>query len=139
MPLWRCPHCGTPQAESSRCWVCRRSSTACGTCRHFRSSVAAQIGYCGLDPRRGPLRGDEIRGCWEGLPDTAAPSKTPTRPDPGAPANARPRLEFVPVNPAQVRPPLGRRRQASSKPTESAVQPAVTPEPGWNLWGDPEP
>ena len=29
MPLWRCPHCGTPQVESSRCWVCRRSTTSC--------------------------------------------------------------------------------------------------------------
>ena len=29
MPMWRCPHCGTPQAETARCWVCRRSTTAC--------------------------------------------------------------------------------------------------------------
>ena len=41
MPMWRCPHCGTPQAETARCWVCRRSSTSCGTCRHYRRSVAA--------------------------------------------------------------------------------------------------
>jgi hypothetical protein len=66
MPLWHCPHCGTPQAESARCWVCRKSSTSCATCRHFRHAVAAQIGYCGLDRRRQPLRGDEMRGCWEG-------------------------------------------------------------------------
>jgi hypothetical protein len=65
MPMWRCPHCGTPQAETSRCWVCKRSSTSCGTCRHFRRSVAAQLGYCGLDRQRRPLRGDEIRACWE--------------------------------------------------------------------------
>src|SRR6187399_1116297 len=65
MPTWRCPHCGTPQTETARCWVCRRSSTACGTCRHFRRSVAAQLGYCGLDRRRTPLVGDEIRACWE--------------------------------------------------------------------------
>ena len=35
MPVWRCPHCGTPQAESSRCWVCRRSTTTCATCLPF--------------------------------------------------------------------------------------------------------
>jgi hypothetical protein len=23
------------------------------------------MGYCGLDRTRSPLRGDEIRGCWE--------------------------------------------------------------------------
>jgi len=26
--------------------------------------VAGRIGYCGLDPRRSPLVGDEVRGCW---------------------------------------------------------------------------
>ncbi len=66
MPMWHCPHCGTPQAEAARCWVCRKSSTSCATCRHFRHSVAVQLGYCGLDRARGPLRGDEIRPCWEG-------------------------------------------------------------------------
>jgi len=72
MPMWRCPHCGTPQAETARCWVCRRSSTSCATCRHFRHSVAANIGYCGLDRARRPLSGEEIRPCWEqALPATA--------------------------------------------------------------------
>jgi len=67
MALWRCPHCGTPQPVAARCWVCRRSSTSCGTCRHFRASVAANVGYCGLDRDRRPLAGDEIRGCWDGI------------------------------------------------------------------------
>jgi hypothetical protein len=67
MALWRCPHCGTPQPVAARCWVCRRSSTSCGTCRNFRASVAARIGYCGLDRERRPLAGDEIRGCWDGI------------------------------------------------------------------------
>lgn len=62
--MWRCPYCGTPQAETARCWVCHRSSTTCSTCRHFRRSVAANVGFCGLD-RRLSLAGDEIRGCWE--------------------------------------------------------------------------
>lgn len=64
MPSWRCPHCATPQAETSRCWVCHRSSTSCGTCRHFRRSVAARVGFCGIDRSRAPLVGDEVRACW---------------------------------------------------------------------------
>ena len=64
MPSWRCPHCATPQAETSRCWVCHRSSTSCGTCRHFRRSVAARVGFCGIDKGRSPLVGDEVRACW---------------------------------------------------------------------------
>ena len=74
--MWRCPHCGTPQAEASRCWVCHRSSTTCSTCRNFRRSVAAQIGYCGLDSKRLPLAGSEMRGCWE--PGAARPPEAPT-------------------------------------------------------------
>jgi hypothetical protein len=27
--------------------------------------VAANVGYCGLDKQRLPLRGDEMRACWE--------------------------------------------------------------------------
>jgi hypothetical protein len=66
MALWRCAHCGTPQPVAARCWVCQRSSTSCATCRHFRSSVAARIGYCGLDKAREPLTGVEVRSCWNG-------------------------------------------------------------------------
>ncbi len=66
MPMWRCPHCGVPQPETSRCWVCHRSSTSCGTCRNFRHAVVANIGYCGRDRGRSGLTGDEIRPCWEG-------------------------------------------------------------------------
>jgi hypothetical protein len=78
MPSWRCPHCSTPQPEASRCWVCHRSSTSCGTCRHFRESVAARVGFCGLDRRREPLQGDEVRVCWEdgsaaAVPDPVTP------------------------------------------------------------------
>jgi hypothetical protein len=72
MPLWHCPHCGAPQREAARCWVCRRSSTSCSTCRQFRRGVAGSIGYCGLDRHRAPLRGDEIRACWEGRADALA-------------------------------------------------------------------
>ena len=88
MSMWRCPHCGTPQAETARCWVCHRSSTTCSTCRHFRRSVAAQLGYCGLDRKRLPLTGSELRGCWEAGPTRpieVTPGETaaaPARPDP---------------------------------------------------------
>jgi hypothetical protein len=64
MPVWRCPHCGTPQAEAARCWVCRRSSTSCATCVNFRHAVFGGVGYCGLDRGRSTLAGDEIRPCW---------------------------------------------------------------------------
>lgn len=72
MPTWRCPHCGTPQVEAARCWVCHRSTTSCATCRHFRRSVVlpglGYAGFCGLDRRHDPLRGDEQRACWETVP-----------------------------------------------------------------------
>jgi hypothetical protein len=64
--MWQCPHCGALQSESARCWVCRRSSTTCSTCRNFRVSIASDVGYCSLDRRRRPLTGLELRGCWEG-------------------------------------------------------------------------
>lgn len=100
MPMWRCPHCATPQPEAARCWVCRRSSTSCGTCRSFRRSVAAQIGYCGLDRRRLPLRGDEIRACWEAASPAgqvaASGPGADVEPSPAIRTGVRPR-EFIPV------------------------------------------
>ena len=79
MASWRCPHCSTPQPEASRCWVCHRSSTSRGTCRHFRQSVAARVGFCAVDRKHEPLRGDEVRACWE---DGAVPI-LPEAPVPG--------------------------------------------------------
>ena len=133
MPMWRCPHCATPQAETARCWVCHRSSTACGACRHFRRAIAGQLGYCGLDRQRQPLRGDEIRACWEAAdaalinvpalpgvgpvwPLESVDSRTPVRP-----------LEFVDVE------------SAPEAPSDRLV-PMVPPvdEPRWSLWGDAE-
>jgi len=73
--------------------VCGRSSTTCSTCRNFRRSVALGIGYCGLDPRRAPLDGDEIRPCWEpiALAKWPAISDVPTVPEAvAADAIARP-------------------------------------------------
>ena len=75
--MWHCPHCGAPQAETARCWVCRRSSTTCSTCRHFRTSLAADLGYCALDRQRRPLTGRELRGCWAERPLTGADQGAP--------------------------------------------------------------
>ena len=158
MPMWRCPHCGTPQAETARCWVCRRSSTACATCRHFRRSVAAQVGYCGLDRQRRPLKGDEIRACWEAaiapveVPATRALRRScrarPTQPHDRTPVR---RLEFVEVQsglPARAGEPQGpTRRIAAPDVSTGTAAPTVEPhrepavaiaatEPTWSLWGD---
>jgi hypothetical protein len=129
MPMWRCPHCGTPQSETSRCWVCKRSSTSCGTCRHFRKSIAGHLGYCGLDPRRVPLSGDEIRGCWEApsLADVARPAVQIDRR--GEPLAATGRLDFVPVGPA---PRVGARRAGRSR----RVVAARVPDPLLGFWGE---
>lgn len=131
MPMWRCPHCGTPQAETARCWVCRRSSTACGTCRNFRRAVAANLGYCGLDRRRRPLDGGEIRSCWEaGDIATAGPAPSGV-PAPGATPRAR--LDFVEIAPSA----LPRTERLVGPTIVSPTLPA-TNEPGWSLWGDPD-
>ena len=124
MPTWRCPHCATPQPVASRCWVCHRSSTSCGTCRHFRGSVAARVGFCGLDRRHEPLQGDEVRVCWEDgavplPPDPVTPGlldlltvgrlgDPATDVDPGGPADPR----VAPPNQAG-------RRAAASTPSGS--------------------
>ncbi|MGK2851076.1 MAG: hypothetical protein ACSLFN_09230 [Candidatus Limnocylindrales bacterium] len=131
MPMWRCPHCGTPQAETARCWVCRRSSTACGTCRNFRRAVAANLGYCGLDRGRQPLDGGEIRSCWEaGDAATSAPVLAVTT------ATPRARLDFVEIGvPTMSRAERGERAAGAAIGSPSLPAPG---EPGWSLWGDPD-
>ncbi len=152
MPMWRCPHCGTPQAETARCWVCHRSSTACATCQNFRRSVAAQLGYCGLDRERRPLRGDEIRACWEA--STVPIEVVPSGPERHVPPVFRPvddgtpvrKLEFVEVSAAPANAKASRRRPSSPATdarsdafTPAEPQAAVAPgEPRWSLWGDAE-
>jgi hypothetical protein len=133
MPMWRCPHCGTPQAETARCWVCQRSSTACGTCRHFRRSVAAQIGYCGLDRLRQPLTGAEIRACWEAWP-AGALREAPLTIAPARPAGDETHREFVEVGAVAV---VVAETGPDQAPDEIPVVPAE-PDPGWSLWGDPD-
>jgi len=136
MPLWRCPHCATPQAETARCWVCHRSSTACGACRHFRRAVAGQLGYCGFDRQRHPLRGDEIRPCWEAADATsinvpALPGVGPVWPLETVEGRTAVRSrEFVEVEPSTD-------TQAPAEPLNLPVPPPVG-EPRWSLWGDAE-
>jgi hypothetical protein len=74
MATWRCPHCATLQAESSRCFLCGRSATTCASCVSFRRSLVDGLGYCALDRRREPLTGEEQRGCWSAPPEAASES-----------------------------------------------------------------
>ena len=150
MPMWRCPHCATPQAETARCWVCHKSTTACGSCRNFRLAVAGQLGYCGLDRKREPLHGDEIRPCWEAadaatttLP--ALPGVGPVWPlEPGEDRTAVREIRFVEVEPNPVRegrvaqpsPPAAPAPEALSDPGYPTV--AIESEARWSLWGEAE-
>jgi hypothetical protein len=150
MALWRCPHCGTPQPVAARCWVCRRSSTSCATCRHFRSSVAARIGYCGLDRERRPLAGTEIRGCWDGLAvvadDAMAAPPPPPEPPPPSVARLRPFDGFVlvdgigPVEPAATAGMVTAESEARAAPTlepdPQALLAAADPATEGMLWTD---
>ena len=137
MPVWRCPHCGTPQEESSRCWVCRRSTTTCATCRHFRRGVANGLGLCGLDPRHSALDGTEIRTCWTASEPYVAGSAMSSVPASAAVAvlldDRRPARTFVPVEelaaPAATEPAHAR----VDRVAPTAVAPGAN---GWSLWGD---
>jgi hypothetical protein len=98
------------------------------TCRHFRRSVAAKLGYCGLDRARLPLTGDEIRPCWEANQLPMAPTITAAI-QPDVRTGPTP-LEFVEVAAAP-------RRRARSRPVvESPAPVATTAEPRWSLWED---
>ncbi len=55
--------------------------------------MALQFGYCGLDRRRLPLLGDEIRPCWEASP-AAAEDAPPVEVGVGAVART---FDFVPL------------------------------------------
>jgi hypothetical protein len=99
--MWHCPHCGAPQAETARCWVCRKSSTTCSTCRHFRPSLISDIGFCALDRAHRPLTGRELRGCWTQRPAAAQPPTAAEAPAAGTPAalgRPAPLRGFVPLD-----------------------------------------
>lgn len=151
MPLWRCPHCATPQPESARCWLCRRSTTTCAACRHYRHGVAGGLGLCGLDPRHPALRGTEVRPCWEAAP--AAPEaglspadggRAPTAWAPVGGPPPRPGRTFVPVDDLRGRtdgPGVAEARDSGDGSLPGRAAPrqgtpaAVT---GWSLWGEPD-
>jgi hypothetical protein len=101
--------------------------------------VAGQLGYCGLDRRRAPLTGEEIRGCWQAAPGRAvADDARPVDPARRAAADGRPiqargpRLDFVPVDPV-VRPPA-----VAASPPAASSPPSQTPGPvlRFILWED---
>jgi hypothetical protein len=138
MPLWRCPHCATPQPESARCWLCGRSTTSCAACRHYRRGVAGGLGLCGRDPRHLALRGNEMRPCWEAVPAGLSPSvrDTPTSiRGGGAPDALRPARTFVPVDELRHAPST-----PEARPLDAAATPSrrESPADGWSLWGEPE-
>jgi hypothetical protein len=102
--------------------------------------VAGQLGYCGLDRQREPLRGDEIRSCWEAADATgttvpALPGVGPVWPlDPNDDRTAVRPLQFVEVTPIPVR------DDRVPDPTAGAriVPPQSDAEPRWSLWGEAE-
>jgi len=135
------------------------------TCRHFRRSIAAQLGYCGLDRQRRPLRGDEIRGCWEAVPVPIEVVPIPIRrTPPAAPEIVVERtvvrkLEFVEVRSTTASSVQTSRRKGStgSRDRSAAPDPVVVAsaaaggdgpspdmnqrgsgEPRWSLWDDAE-
>jgi hypothetical protein len=157
MPVWRCPHCATPQAEASRCWVCRRSTTSCVTCRHYRRAITGGLGLCGLDPRHPAVADTDVRACWVGMPASAAglavgPGSLDWLAADGAPRALGPRAgrTFVPVDAGAgaaegVTLAVLERAPAEAPATDVGAPADREPSlnrriPGrWWLWGDPEP
>jgi hypothetical protein len=99
--------------------------------------VAGQLGYCGLDRLRQPLRGDEVRSCWEAADATgtiipALPGVGPVWPlDPDLDRTTVRPLQFVEVEP---RPSDGTR----PAPAEPAAMAPPAGEPRWSLWTELE-
>ena len=156
--MWHCPHCGAPQAETARCWVCHESSTTCSSCRHFQTSLTSDVGWCGLDPKRRPLRGVEQRGCWQERPAaTQAPVPSselwlgagrPSRQRPedqtDEPPTAPP-LDFIPVElvgrvVTSTEPPVSESLAGDAEPPAMLITADV--DEGWaartSLFGDQE-
>jgi hypothetical protein len=124
--MWHCPHCGAPQAETARCWVCRKSSTTCSTCRHFRASLASTISYCALDRARRPLTGLELRGCWSERQGATDAPAGPGELDVPAAARAWPSVPhraFVPLE--DVAPTRPADLEAPQPPAIAAVAEAL--------------
>jgi hypothetical protein len=82
--------------------------------------VAARTGYCGLDRRREPLRGDEVRACWE---DGAAP----ILPEPAIPGLLDLLTERAMPEPAAAE-PFVPRAPVTPRPIPRSVTPAPSRE-----------
>jgi hypothetical protein len=134
--MWHCPNCGAPQAETARCWVCRKSSTTCSTCRHFRASLAPDLGYCALDRQRRPLTGLELRGCWTERRSTAEGQGAPRTAEELTAARRRgvPARGFVPVDEVEQPGPSA----AITAPIILLGDPADSWDARTSLFGDPE-
>ena len=93
--------------------------------------MAAKVGYCGQDPHRIPLRGDEIRPCWEAGQLSQVPAISAAVPPEDASTSPHAR-QFVEVRPVTRRVPKG-----AAAPAEEPI-PAVPlrDEPRWSLWED---
>ena len=112
--------------------------------------MAGTLGYCGLDRRRQPLAGDEIRECWEAgaggdglMLATVVPKAAPE--EARASGRAAP-LEFIEVHGLLASEPLAADREPAAPsvdltgPSPDAPTfvppPGPAPEPGWSLWSD---
>lgn len=96
--------------------------------------MAGSLGYCGLDRRRQPLVGDEIRACWEAGAEATviAPLAIP----PAEPADRRAHaIEFVEVTDGSTLEAAPAAGEPDSLPP-SPILPVN--DPGWSLWGDAE-
>jgi len=94
------------------------------------------MGYCGLDRRRAPLLGDEIRACWEGGPFALAPTIPAARARlpvvDGAPVQ---QIEFVEVTVGAAG-AAADQAGAADATDSGALEPsrAIAPdEPRWSL------
>jgi hypothetical protein len=54
----------------------------------------ANVGYCGLDRRRSPLGGDEIRACWDGIVPIVVEERGPVTDRAPAPIQAAPEFSL---------------------------------------------
>lgn len=98
------------------------------------------MGYCGLDRRRAPLLGDEIRACWEGGPFSMAPTIPAARARlaviDGAPVQ---QIDFVEVTagPVGAAADQARATDATDPAALEPSRPMAPDEPRWSLWEDP--
>lgn len=105
------------------------------------------MGYCGLDRKREPLAGDEIRACWEPGPDGAhhtviAPLTVAHAADHAAARGRAEPREFIEIEGAgdltDAAPVVASSESHEPAALPATLAPLVKPagETGWSLWGD---